>query len=132
MGGATLPTLTMIFDKEVMFADKDDFSHVGEVDLVVAGLGVDKNPGPGNPLIVHLTGSGLVPDGNNLYTVVVESTIDDVIWGPEMTVQVGPNSINNQGVSFGLSSVISRKIRLSLTGFTDGVYTAGIVLGVYP
>ena len=121
----------MIFDKEVMFADKDIFSHVGEIDLAIAGIGVDKSAGPGEPLIVYLTGMGLVPDGGNLYTIVVESTLDDVIWGPEMTVQVGPNTVNNKGVSFGLSSAISRKIRLSLTGFTGGVYTAGIVLGVY-
>jgi len=124
----------MIFDKEVMFADKDAFDHVGVIDLNYFGAATneDKNPGPGNPLLVHWTGSGLVPDGGNLYTVVVESSVDGVIWGPEMTVQIGPNAINNKGVTFGLSSAVSRMVRMSITGFTiGGVWTAGIVLGHY-
>jgi len=123
----------MIFDKEVMFADRDDFSHIGVVDLnpSKAAANADSNSGPGETLLVHVTGNGLVPDGGNVYTVVVESSLDGVIWGPEMTIQVGPNSVNNKGVTFGLSSVVSRMVRLSLTGFTDGIYTAGIVLGVY-
>ena len=121
----------MIFDKEVMWADKDPFSSTNTVDLAPAFAPGDFKSGPGEVIIVHTKGHNLVTDGGNLYYIDVESSIDDVIFGPEMRVYAGPQALANTGVSFGLSSVVSRIIRISLSGFVSGTWTCGVVLGVY-
>ena len=123
----------MILDTESVIVDNGAFDSDGVLDLAPhkAPTNEDARMGEGNPLLIFVTGQDLVDDTFNDYKVVIESSIDGTIWGPEMTVQAGPNALNGKGLTFGLSSNVSRMIRVSLSGFTAGTYTAAVVLGVY-
>lgn len=122
----------MILDTESVIVDDGAFDSTGDLDLAPhKESGEDATMGKGNPILINVTGHDLVADGGNDYAVVIESSVDGAVWGPEMRVQAGPNALMGRGVTFGLSSVVSRIIRVSLSGFTAGNYTAAVVLGVY-
>lgn len=118
----------MIFDKQLMFADDDDFDAVAvSVDLGFlqsSGIG----PGSGNPILINVRGKDLVADGGLDYKVVVTGSNDNSTFFAEMEVQMGEITAALGGITFGLSSAVARYIKVVLFGFNAGTWTAGVVL----
>jgi len=118
----------MIFDKEVMWADGDAFDMASPaIDL---GAGYPK--GPGEVILVNVRGEGLEVDFGGQYYITVTSSNDGISYGNEMEVGMGLLTAHAGGLTFGLSSAVSRYVKIELTGFTAGAWTCGVVLGVYP
>jgi len=118
----------MIFDKQTMWADDDAYDMASPaVDL---GAGWPK--GPGEVILVNVRGKDLTVDVGGQYYVTVTSSNDGVSYGNEMEVGMGLITALNGGLTFGLSSAVSRYVKIELTGFTAGTWTCGIVAGVYP
>jgi len=118
----------MIFDKTMMWADDEAFNMASPT----IDLGPGWLKGTGEVILVNVRGQNLTVDGGDQYYVTVTSSNDDLTYGNEMEVGMGLITALNGGLTFGLSSAVSRYVKMELTGFTAGTWTCGVVLGVYP
>jgi len=114
----------MIFDKEVLLAENLAFDGAGP-EIEIGSLTSNIGPGRGQVIPIHISGENVTGVAENY--ILIESSNDGTNWGNEMMVGAGPQVIMDGGVTFGLSTAVSRYIRLSFTGFTAGTFTGGII-----
>ena len=117
----------MIFDKELMLGDETSVLVDGPIVNLGSLVNKVEYQGKGQIIPVYMTGKNLV--GTDPYKIVIEDSLDGTTWSSISTeIGIGLQGILDGGVSFGLPSNISKYIRMSVTGFTAGTFTAGIVM----
>jgi len=117
----------MIFDKELMLGDETSVLVDGPIVNLGSLVNKVEYQGKGQIIPVYMTGKNLV--GTDPYKIVIEDSLDGTTWSSISTeIGIGIQGILDGGVSFGLPSNISKYIRMSVTGFTAGTFTAGIVM----
>ena len=115
----------MLFDKTLMLGEDTAFDSPGPIVDLEAIL--PARAAHGQVLPVYFTGKNLT--GVDPFQIVLEDSLDGTTWTSiSMQIGVGIQGIVDHGVSFALPSNVSRFIRLGITGFTGGTFTAGIVM----
>ena len=116
----------MLFDKTLMLAEDLAFDATGPSIMVGDLLNVVPGPGQGELITIYFTGKNLTTSGG-VY-IAIDGSMNDADWGEDMTVGIGVQAAQDEGVTFALPSNVSRYIKLRVTGLTAGTMTAGIVL----
>lgn len=119
----------MILDKLANLGEDVAFGDTGP--SLVLGPEINGNyrrsMGPGEPILIYFTGTGLAAVGDPI--LVVEEQDSGVPgWSTLMSLTIGPQTANARGVVFGLPTNVANEIRISLTNFTAGTWEAWVVL----